>query len=109
MKWSSIIECNVLQPYQVEEVCKTLLIGKKDVATIARSYGINAHAINRIYNIIIAYYSKGNKSNRDKDAVCFQGWTNRYYDKESDILKELELNYDNVVLTGEELEIFNKL
>ena len=31
------------------------------------------------------------------------------YDKESDILKELELNYDNVVLTGEELEIFNKL
>ena len=109
MKWSSIIECNVLQPYQVEEVCKTLLIGKKDVATIARSYGINAHAINRIYNIVIHYLSKANKGNRAKDAVCFQGWTNRYYESEKDIEKELSLNYDNVELKGEELEIYNNL
>ena len=52
MKWSSIIECNVLQPYQVEEVCSIILVGKKDIATIAKNYGINQHAINRIYNMV---------------------------------------------------------
>ena len=109
MKWSDIIECNVLQPYQVEEICNIILVGKKDIATIAKNYGINQHAINRIYNMVIAYYSKGNKYDKSKDGVMFKGWTQRYYDKESDILKELELNYDNVVLTGEELEIFNDL
>lgn len=108
MKWSNIIECNVLQPYQIEEVC-SMLLNNKEVSVVARKYKVNAHAINRIYNIVIHYLSKGNKSNRDKDGVMFKGWTQRYYKTESDIEKELDLNYDNVVLTGEELEIFDKL
>ena len=110
MKWSDIIECNVLQPYQVNEICKIILLGKVGNEKIAKKYGVSNHVINRIYNMVIAYYSQKKKDrNKPSETVSFRGWTHRNYETENDILKELNLDYSNVVLKGEELEIYNDL
>lgn len=104
MNYGKLITSKVLKPYQVDEICRQLIMGRINPADIARNYKVSYWQINRIHNVFINIYKPLSTSN-----VSFRGWTESYYKTEDDILKELELNYDHVELKGWELEQYNKL
>ena len=108
MNWSDIVSSDKLQPYEVDEICKIILLGNTQNEVIAKKYKVTNHIINRVYNMVIAYYSQKKKNrNRPSETVMFRGWTHKVYESESDIEKELSLEYRDVVLTGWELNQLN--
>ena len=106
MDWGKLIVSKKLHPYQVDEVCKRFIQERDSTESIAISCCVGYSVINRIKGIWLSYQTK---TQRTSDSVSFQGWTRRHYDKEDNIIDELELNYDNVTLVGWELQEFNKL
>ena len=104
MNWGEQIKSTKLNEKQVDRVCKLFIIGDISSPKIAEIFNVKYHVINKIQSLFIPLYMKHRKG-----TVSMNLKTKLYYPKESHILEELELNYNDVQLTGWELEQFNKL